>query len=48
VVSLETGQWSVALATDAPGYGGQGEAAVAGGELRLPGHTGVLLRRTDA
>jgi maltooligosyltrehalose trehalohydrolase len=39
----ETRRWSVVLSSDAPGYGGSGEAAVARG-LRLPGHTAVLLR----
>jgi maltooligosyltrehalose trehalohydrolase len=40
----ETREWSVALSTDAPAYGGRGEAAVEQGRLRLPAHTGVLLR----
>ena len=39
----ETRRWSVVLSSDAPGYGGSGEAAVEQG-LRLPGHTAVLLR----
>ncbi len=36
-------RWSLALSSDAPGYGGAGEAALEQG-LRLPGHTAVLLR----
>ncbi len=40
-------RWDVVLATDAPGYGGAGSAALEG-ELRLPGHTGVLLRGAAA
>jgi maltooligosyltrehalose trehalohydrolase len=40
--------WGLALATDAPAYGGRGESAVAGRELRLAGHTAVLLRRAGA
>lgn len=41
---VDSQRWSVALSTDAPEFGGRGEAAQAGGALRLPGHTGVLLR----
>jgi maltooligosyltrehalose trehalohydrolase len=40
--------WSIALSTDEPAYGGPGEAEVAGCELRVPGHTAVLLRRAAA
>jgi hypothetical protein len=40
--------WRLALSTDAPQYGGRGEAALADGELRLPGHCAVLLRRAGA
>jgi maltooligosyltrehalose trehalohydrolase len=36
-------RWVVVLSSDAPGYGGSGEAAVEQG-LRLPGHSAVLLR----
>jgi len=44
VVPLEeTRRWSLVLSSDAPGYGGAGEAAMEQG-LRLPGHTAVLLR----
>jgi maltooligosyltrehalose trehalohydrolase len=39
----ETLRWVIVLSSDAPGYGGSGEAAVEHG-LRLPGHTAVLLR----
>jgi maltooligosyltrehalose trehalohydrolase len=42
------GSWSLALSTDAPEYGGRGGAAIAGREIRLPGHTAVLLRRDAA
>jgi maltooligosyltrehalose trehalohydrolase len=42
------GQWSIALSSDAPAYGGRGIAALTGDDLRLPGHTGLLLRRTAA
>jgi maltooligosyltrehalose trehalohydrolase len=38
-----TRRWTVALSSDAPGYGGAGEAAVEQG-LRLPALTAVLLR----
>ena len=49
VVPLEGDEdWSVALSTGAPAYGGQGEAALAARGLRLPGHTAVLLRRAAA
>ena len=37
--------WSLVLASDARPYGGRGETALGGGELRLPGHAGALLRR---
>ncbi len=37
--------WSLALSTDAAEYGGRGEAALGSRELRLPGHTAVLLGR---
>jgi maltooligosyltrehalose trehalohydrolase len=48
VVPLDaTRRWSVVLSTDAPGYGGAGEAAVEQG-LRVPGHTAVLLRGAAA
>jgi maltooligosyltrehalose trehalohydrolase len=40
--------WSLAFSSDAPMYGGPGGAALVGGEVRLPGHTAVLLRRTGA
>jgi maltooligosyltrehalose trehalohydrolase len=40
--------WRLALSTDAPEYGGRGRAGLAGGELRLPGHTAVLLRKAAA
>ena len=43
----ETRRWSIVLSTDAPGYGGAGEARVDQG-LRLPGHTAVLLREAAA
>jgi maltooligosyltrehalose trehalohydrolase len=39
---------ALALATDAPAYGGRGESAVAGRDLRLAGHAAVLLRRAGA
>jgi maltooligosyltrehalose trehalohydrolase len=39
----ETRRWGIALSSDAPGYGGAGEAAMEQG-LRLPGLTAVLLR----
>jgi maltooligosyltrehalose trehalohydrolase len=39
----DTRRWSIALSSDAPGYGGAGEAAMEQG-LRLPGLTAVLLR----
>jgi maltooligosyltrehalose trehalohydrolase len=42
------GSWSLALSTDAPEYGGRGEAALAGRAVRLPGHTAILLRRGGA
>jgi maltooligosyltrehalose trehalohydrolase len=42
------GSWSLALSTDAPGYGGGGGTTLAGHELGLPGHTAVLLRRAGA
>ena len=49
VVPLEGDEeWSIALSTGAPAYGGQGEAALAAPGLRLPGHTAVLLRRAAA
>jgi hypothetical protein len=49
VVPLEgDAKWSIALSTDAPAYGGHGNAALTGRDLRLPGHTGLLLRRTAA
>jgi maltooligosyltrehalose trehalohydrolase len=44
-VPLETDGWTLALSTDAPVYGGRGEAALAGKQLRLPARTAVLLRR---
>jgi maltooligosyltrehalose trehalohydrolase len=44
----ESGSWRLALSTDATPYGGRGEATLAGGELRLPGHTAVLLRKAKA
>jgi maltooligosyltrehalose trehalohydrolase len=40
--------WRLALSTDALEYGGQRGAGLGGGELRLPGHTAVLLRKTAA
>jgi hypothetical protein len=40
--------WKLALSTDAPEYGGHGGASLAAGELRLPGHTAVLLRKAAA
>ena len=40
----ESRPWRVLLASDEPGYGGAGEAALEEGGLRLPGHTAVLLR----
>jgi maltooligosyltrehalose trehalohydrolase len=44
VVSVDqTRQWRIVLTSDAPGYGGSGEAAMDQG-LQLPGHTAVLLR----
>ena len=36
------------LATDETQYGGRGGSALAGGALRLPGHTAALLRKADA
>ena len=49
VVPLEGDEeWSIALSTDAPAYGGPGNAALTGCDLRLPGHTGLLLRGTAA
>ena len=47
-VPLEPGAWALAFASDAAAYGGCGQAALDGTRLRLPGHTGVLLRRTGA
>ena len=48
-IPLEAAEgWSLALSTDAPVYGGRGEAALSGLEIRLPAHTGVLLRRVAA
>jgi maltooligosyltrehalose trehalohydrolase len=44
----EPESWRLALSTDAPQYGGRGEADFAGGELRLPGHAAVLLRKAEA
>jgi hypothetical protein len=38
-----TRRWNLVLSSDAPGYGGAGEAALEQG-LRLPGYTAVLLR----
>jgi maltooligosyltrehalose trehalohydrolase len=43
----ETRRWSVVLSSDAPGYGGSGEAAMERG-LRLPGHTAILLQGSAA
>jgi maltooligosyltrehalose trehalohydrolase len=40
--------WRLALSTDATQYGGRGEATLGDGELRLPGHTAVLLRKAEA
>jgi maltooligosyltrehalose trehalohydrolase len=40
--------WRLALSTDALEYGGHRGAGLAGGELRLPGHTAVLLRKAAA
>jgi maltooligosyltrehalose trehalohydrolase len=40
--------WRLALSTDAPEYGGHGGTGLAGGELRLPSHTAVLLRKAAA
>ena len=40
--------WRLALSTDALEYGGQRGAGLGGGELRLPGHTAVLLRKAAA
>jgi maltooligosyltrehalose trehalohydrolase len=49
VVALEGDEeWSIALSTEAPAYGGRGDAALAAPGLRLPGHTAVLLRRAAA
>ena len=45
-VPLEGDGWELVLSTDAAAYGGRGEALLADGELRLPGHAAVLLRRT--
>jgi hypothetical protein len=42
------GSWTLALSTDASEFGGPGEAALSGREVRLPGHTAVLLRRGAA
>jgi hypothetical protein len=42
------GSWGLALSTDAPEYGGRGGADLRAGELRLPDHTAVLLRKKDA
>jgi maltooligosyltrehalose trehalohydrolase len=47
-VPLERGRWALVLATDGPVYGGAGEATIAGGELRLPGHAAALLRQAGA
>jgi maltooligosyltrehalose trehalohydrolase len=48
VVALdERRRWSLVLSSDAPGYGGSGEAAVEHG-LRLPGYAAVLLRGAAA
>jgi maltooligosyltrehalose trehalohydrolase len=44
----EAGSWALALSTDAPEYGGRGGADLRAGELRLPDHTAVLLRKKDA
>ncbi len=44
VVPLDgTRRWSIVLSSDAPGYGGSGEAAMEQG-LRLPSYAAVLLR----
>jgi maltooligosyltrehalose trehalohydrolase len=49
VVPLEGDEeWSLALSTEAPAYGGHGDATLAARGLRLPGHTAALLRRTAA
>jgi maltooligosyltrehalose trehalohydrolase len=40
----ETLGWVIVLSSDAPGYGGPGEAMMVEQGLRLPGHTAVLLR----
>jgi maltooligosyltrehalose trehalohydrolase len=42
------GSWRLVLSTDAPEYGGRDGAALGDRELRLPGHTAVLLRRDAA
>ena len=42
------GSWTLALSTDASEFGGPGEAALTGREVRVPGHTAVLLRRGAA
>jgi maltooligosyltrehalose trehalohydrolase len=44
----ETRGWSLLLSSDAPGYGGSGEAAMEQQGLRLPGLTAVLLRGATA
>jgi hypothetical protein len=43
----DASRWQLVFSSDAPGYGGSGQAALAQ-ELALPGRTGVLLRRTGA
>jgi maltooligosyltrehalose trehalohydrolase len=45
---VDAESWRLALSTDATQYGGRGEATLAGGELRLPGHTAALLRKAEA
>ncbi|HEX2220227.1 MAG TPA: malto-oligosyltrehalose trehalohydrolase, partial [Gemmatimonadales bacterium] len=40
----QTRGWTLAFSSDAPDYGGQGGAELTEGGLRMPAHTGVLLR----
>lgn len=44
----ESESWRLVLSTDATQYGGRGEATLAGGDLSLPRHTAVLLRKAWA
>jgi hypothetical protein len=43
----DASRWQLVFSSEAPGYGGAGQAALAQ-ELTLPGRAAVLLRRTGA